>query len=298
VFAALANEVPDTVSRSILLLDAYEAAITALVSREFARARYGDILRRMKGSIEAGKDFDKLVLLFAELHQPLGEIALVEINGQLALDNIEISRIASKSRKTRLSRIEEVARLFQGAATANVEYFDAIFVREVAEKANKPMEIAAAALLDKEPGYRTAQFNLKLPESGKMGYAEEGLPSSLAKLAGALSSFFASSTLVAKFYSIGVRLDQNGNTVGVEREKALISTLSQAEEKARKNGALALKYTGEIPPSAQIEYQIAMVLRERPGYSEKLEALEHFWRSSVWSQVAVYLARLESGEGR
>jgi uncharacterized protein len=293
VFEALGRVSPSNVNQVVMMLDAYEAAISALVSREFARAQYGTILRRMKNSLEKGKEFKTLVGLFAELYQPLSELALMEVNGELAMDNLEMLLADSGSRKTRLARIEEVAQLFQGAAIANIEYFDSIFVREVAEKAQKPREAVSAALLDKEPNYRTAQFNLKLPESGKMEHATIGLPSSLARLAGALSSYFASSTLVAKFYSIGVRLDENGRTVGVEREKALIATLALAEEKARKNAALAEKHAGAIPPSAQIAYQIAMVLRERPSYPDKLEALEHFWRSSVWSQVAVYLARLE-----
>lgn len=294
VFEALGRVSPSNINQSVLMLDAYEAAISALVNREFARAQYGAILRRMKESLEKGKEFQSLVALFAELYQPLSELALMEVNGELAMDNLEMLLADKGSRATKLARIEEVARLFQGAATANIEYFDSIFVREVAEKANRPREAVSAALLDKEPNYRTAQFNLKLPESGKMEYATIGLPSSLARLAGALSSYFASSTLVAKFYSIGVRLDENGKTVGVEREKALIATLALAEEKARKNAALAEKHAGAIPPSAQIAYQIAMVLRERPSYPDKLEALEHFWRSSVWSQVAVYLARLEN----
>ncbi len=293
VFEALGRVSPANVNQSVLMLDAYEAAITALVSREFARAQYGSILRKMKETMEKGKEFKALVSLFAELYRPLSELVLMEVNGELAMDNLEILLADKESNKTSLARIEEVAKLFQGAAIANIEYFDAIFVKEVAQKAQKPREAVAAALLDKEPSYRIAQFNLKLPESGQMEHATIGLPSSLARLAGALSSYFASSTLVAKFYSIGVRFDANGNTVGVERERALIATLALAEEKARKNAAMALRYAGAIPPSAQIAYQIAMVLRERPNYSDKLDALEHFWRSSVWSQVAVYLAQLE-----
>jgi len=293
VFEQLALTNPDSVNRTVLLLDAYEAAITAVVSREFAKAQYGDLLVRMKDALEKGKDIKELVGLFAEMYRPLSEIAALEVNAGLALDNLALFGGAGGGGGTRLRRIEEVARLFQGAASANVEYFDAIFVREVADKSGKSMEKVATVLMEKEPGYRTAQFNLKLPDSGKMGWAESGLPLSMARLAGALSSFFASSSLVAKFYSIGVKLDAGGNLAGVEREKALVATLALAEEKARENAALALKHAGAVPESAKVSYQIAMVLRDRTGYQDKLDALEHFWRSSVWSQVAVYLARLE-----
>ncbi len=293
VFEELSRTNADSLNRAVLLLDAYEAAISAVVSREFAKAQYGDLLMRMKGALEEGKDVKELVGLFAEMYKPLSEIAALEVNAGLALDNLALLGEAVGGGGTRLKRIEEVARLFQGAASANVEYFDAIFVREVADKSGKSMEKVATVLMEKEPGYRTAQFNLKLPDSGKMGWAESGLPLSLARLAGALSSFFASSSLVAKFYSIGVKLDSGGNLAGVEREKALVATLTLAEEKARENAALALKHAGAVPESAKVAYQIAMVLRDRTSYQDKLDALEQFWRSSVWSQVAVYLARLE-----
>ena len=293
VFAALAEAAPDNVSRTIAMLDSYEAAISALVGRQFANAEYRDILLKIKESVETGDDTSKLVKHFAKLHEPFSEIALAEVNAQMALDNLALAEIQSGGKPTKLKKIDAVARLYQGAASANIEYFNAIFVNLVAEAANKPPEAVIALLLDKEPSYRTAQFNLKMPQSGKMEYARSGLPASLAKLAGALSSYFASSTLVAKFYSIGVKMDEDGDWKGVEREKAFIASLALAEEKARENAALARKYAGTVPESAKIAYQIGMVLRDRTDYEDKLDALEHFWRSSVWSQVAVYLARLE-----
>jgi hypothetical protein len=296
LFGRLSQSPPDNVSRTIAILDSYEAAISAVVSREVARAQYGDIIKQIKEAMEKGADPKEIASHFSQLHRPLAEVALMEVNADLAFDNLKFMEIQSGSRAARLSRVDEVAHLFQGAASANIEYFNAIFVAEVAARSGQPEDQVSAVLLDKEPNYRAAQFNLKLPESGKMGYAQTGQPASLAKLAGALSSFFASSTLVAKFYSIGVRLDDTGATVGVEREKALIASLSLAEEKARESAAVALKHAGEIPESARVTYQIAMVLRERPSYEDKLMALEQFWRSSVWSQVAVFLARLEKEE--
>lgn len=293
VFTSLAAVAPQNVSQVTAMLDAYEAAITSLVSREFARMQYVQIQLQLRQAIKKGGETKQLLSLLASLYRPLSELALVEVNAQMALDNLELMKLQQGSKKTKLARIDDIARLFQGAASANIEYFNSIFVREVAEQVGKPEEMVSAVLLEKEPNYRTAQFNLKLPDSGKMEYAKEGIPSELAKLAGALSSFFASSTLVAKFYSIGIKFDKAGNFVGVEREKALISTLALAEEKARENAALAQRHAGEIPQSARVAYQVGMVLRDRTSYMDKLDALEHFWRSSVWSQVAVHLAQVE-----
>ena len=295
-FAALAQVAPAGINATISLLDAYVAAISSVVSREFARAQYADILRKMKAELSAHQDFKAVLGLFAQLHTPLSEIALVEVNTQKALDSLELLRVQDDGKGTGLKRFEEVALLFQGAASANLEYFDSIFVREVAERTKEPMEKVSALLLDKEANYRVAQFNLKLPQSGKMGYAETGQAASMAKLAGALSSYVASSALVARFYSIGVKLDAHGNTVGVEREIALATSLRLAEQKARENAAMAMAHTGDIPASARISYQIALVLLEGESHQDKLDALEYFWRSSLWSQVAVYLTRLEPEE--
>ncbi|MBM4352882.1 MAG: hypothetical protein FJ109_03655, partial [Deltaproteobacteria bacterium] len=69
VFEQLSSTTPDSVNRTVLLLDAYEAAITAVVSREFAKAQYGDLLLRMKDTLEKGKDIKELVELFAEMYR-------------------------------------------------------------------------------------------------------------------------------------------------------------------------------------------------------------------------------------
>jgi len=292
-FGELAQLIPETTGQTIALLDAYEAAISAVVNRDFAAVQYRALLARMKGAIENGKGVEELAALFAELHRPLSELTLAEVNSQMALDNLALAAWGDAGTpREGPRRLDEVAKLFQGAASANVEYFDSIFVREVSQRTSRSMQEVSAMLLDKEPNYRTAQFNLKLPASGKMGYASTGTASSLAQLAGALSSFFASSSLMARFFSIGVKFDESGETRGVEREAALDESISLAEVKARENAALALKHTGSIPETARIAYQIGLVLLEQGDYQDKLEALEHFWRSSVWSQVAVYLERV------
>lgn len=294
VFEKLAQVLPSSIGQVIALLDAYEAAISAVVNRQFASIQYSALLARMKDALKAGKGVDELVGLFAELHRPLSELTLAEVNSQIALDNIALVGWERGKKGEVLARVDEVTRLFQGAASANIEYFDTIFVREVSQRGNKSIEEVSALLFDKEPNYRRAQFNLKLPASGRMGYASSGTAASMAQLAGALSSFFASSALMARFFSIGVKFDEGGKMKGVERETALEESLMLAEVKARENAALALKHTGAIPETARIAYQIGLVLAESGQHDDRFNALEQFWRSSVWSQVAVYLQRAEN----
>lgn len=292
-FQALSDAPPEFVNATIAALDAYEAAIAGYVALGFAKSSLQDILARMQDAMARKAKPEEMAALFNEVYGPLGELVMVQVDSMLAIDSAELMKTQRSGRGTKLGRLPEVAKLYQGAASANVEYFDAIFVKELATQSGKSSDLVSRVLMQQETNYRNAILHLKVPEAEAIDLVAAGQPTDLAKLAGALSSFFASSTLVAKFYSIGAMMDANGKFVGVEREKALIATLQLAEEKARENAAVALAVVGVIPESAKVCYQIGLVLRDRSTYEEKLQALEQFWRSSAWSQVAVYLARLE-----
>jgi len=105
----------------------------------------------------------------------------------------------------------------------------------------------------------------------------------MARLSGALSSFFASSTLMASRYSLRRSTDEGGT------DKALDAALVSAEDKARENAARALTTMGFIPQGALVAYQIALVQQRSQERKERWKALESYWRSSMWSQVAMVL---------
>jgi hypothetical protein len=81
-----------------------------------------------------------------------------------------------------------------------------------------------------------------------------------------------------------------GWPTSVQYEKAFINMLSSAQKKALENARAAKVATGSIPVQARVAYQNAKVLREG-DLGDKLDALEAFWESSVYSQTAVMLAR-------
>jgi len=267
-FKALNDLPPQYIAATISSLDAYEAAIAAYVALQYARTLFQSVVARMQEALARNAKADEISSLFSELYTPLAELVLVQVDSQIAIDNAELMKVQQAGKGTKLVRLEDVAKLFQGAASANVEYFDAIFVKELAAQTGKSADLVSRAMLEKEPNYRSAQLHLRLPENEAIEHVSAGVPANLAKLAGALSSYFASSTLVSKFYSIGAKVDSTGRLVGVEREKALIATLQLAEEKARENAAVAMAVVGAIPESAKVCYQIALVLRERSSYEE------------------------------
>ena len=54
MFSWLAQANPDTVNKTISVLDSYEAAISAVVSHEFAKAAYAELMGQVKSAVEAG----------------------------------------------------------------------------------------------------------------------------------------------------------------------------------------------------------------------------------------------------
>ena len=148
-----------------------------------------------------------------------------------------------------------------------------------------------------EPDYLTAYVSSNvtnmsgMPESLKSEWGEDSLAWGLFGLAAEELGYFKASTLISKWYSLGVQNDPyTGRPTAVEHEKAFMNMLTTAERKARENARAAKVAAGSIPVQARIAYQNARVLREG-DLADKLQALEMFWAASSYSQTAVMLAR-------
>jgi hypothetical protein len=110
-------------------------------------------------------------------------------------------------------------------------------------------------------------------------------------LAGSLSTYVDASFLIAKYLSLEAITGADGEIQTLRREHILPRMLELAEIKARTHAARALSLTGEIPVAAQISYQVGVSWKNAPSAAARLQALQHFWRASVLSQMAVLLKR-------
>ena len=183
------------------------------------------------------------------------------------------------------------------AAAANLAYFDSLIVTEVAKVIGLPFDQAKIRFAGFEPDYLVGMMagtvaNLNgLPQVLKSEWGDDSISWGLFSLAASELSFFRTSMLISKWYSLGVQNDPvTGRPTSVEHEKAFMNMLTFAEKRARENARAAKVATGEIPVQARLRYQQAKVLREG-DLGDKLAALEYFWASSVYSQTAVMLAR-------
>ena len=118
--------------------------------------------------------------------------------------------------------------------------------------------------------------------------AGPGVPSALAALGGALNSYVLSSGLVAKYYSLGVQIDKDGNTTGVSNERNMINMLDFADKRAKESIGLAVSLNTD-PVQSVLYYDQAKIEREG-DISAKFSALTDFWRAAMQAQAMAMLS--------
>ena len=186
-----------------------------------------------------------------------------------------------------LVSIEEVLR---SAAHANLTYFELSALQARARARKVSLDQMRHDFRDAL--YRSASGALSALRhhiEGRLG--GEGLvePLQLARLATSAHRYLSAAVLIAKYYSLRFRTDEAGTPTGLRREKAFSSMLSGAERMAREHAAHAVAVIGDVPMSSRVAYEMGRTLRDRTSYAFKLSALQHFWRSSLFSQLAVQL---------
>jgi uncharacterized protein len=197
-----------------------------------------------------------------------------------------------------LPNVRRQATSFASASGANLRYFESLVVADLAAQHQIPDSLAQMLLMRQNSDYliasnawQMAELRAGLPQMLRDEWGDNSLPWSLGSLAGSILSYFKTSLLISKEYSLGVEYDYyTGQPTGVKFEKAFKEMLLNAELKARQNAHAAKIAAGSIPVEAKLSYQLASLLREG-STTDKLRALELYWESSLFSQTAVMLAR-------
>jgi uncharacterized protein len=97
-----------------------------------------------------------------------------------------------------------------------------------------------------------------------------------------------SSGLVAKYYSIGVQVDKDGNITGVQNDRGLINMLDFAERRAQAYIGLAAA-VGAEPVHPVIYYEDGKARREG-DFMSKFSALTDYWSAVMTAQAAATLS--------
>jgi hypothetical protein len=301
-FRQIAGLKPDTMGGHLQMLSAFQTAISGwgfhTFSGEFLAGATRQTLDQL-GSLPPAALADRAVgdqIVLATAPTTLA-IARAVASAAMSLEALDIEGTKSISYMCSLPNVRRLSTSFQSAAGANLAYFDSLIVADVAKALNLPFDQAKIRFAGFEPDYLVGMMagtvaNLNgLPQTLKTEWGESSISWALFSLAASELSFFRTSTLISKWYSLGVENDQvTGKPKTVAHDKAFMNMLAFAEKRARENARAARVATGEIPVQARLRYQQAKVLREG-DLADKLAALESFWASSVYSQTAVMLAR-------
>jgi len=294
-FRALASRLrrrhPRTVSETIQSIDALEAAIASAVHIARSATEYRQALGKARGILTAAAPGggDRVAASVAELHAPVLSLIVADANLQIAVDTLSFELPDRHTVEVTEQQREQLADLFTRAAQANLHYFDTTYLDQQARERGISRDMAIAQFAASDNLYFTARAHLKLTESDTFGAGTE--TQKLARLAGGLASFFGSASVIARYESFQITRDAAGEPASIGRERVFWRMLALAERKAREHAARSKAELGHVPAPALIAYQIGRVYQERPSLADKLQALEQFWRASMWCQLSTHLAQ-------
>lgn len=293
--ARLVGAEPKGVDSMLALLDALETAVAAFKRVAQGVALYQEITTKAQAMLARPGAMApaEVANLAAEILKPVRFFAIADIALQVAADGIDLSLVLKGGGKVDEAQQEHLTELFTRAAQANLHYFDHVFLEQLSRRGGATLEQTRLRFAQADEAYFAARAHLMLPQTqlAKVFGPDTELTAA-AQLAGALSSFLRSSDVIARYDTFEIEKDpQTGALKRIGRDKLFWRALALAERKAREHAAIARKRTGRVPAMALLSYQTALVYQERPEIEDRLVALEHFWRASVWSQLAANIAR-------
>jgi hypothetical protein len=300
VFTKIGAIKPPTMGGHLQMMAAFRAALRGWSFRVFAggsltatKAYIQSLAGTPPAQLASDPQVDKLAGMVAPtilyVKKTVAEMTL-------ATEQLEFEAATDINYMCSIPNVRRLATSFSSAGGAGLNYFDTLLVQPFAESAKISEDEAKQRIAIIEPDYLVALMASRLANQDGVikemrdKWGEQSLAWGLLSLAGSELAYFHSAELIAKYYSLEIKKDAQGEISGVEHEKAFANMLESAERNARANARAAKIATGNIPVQAKLAYELASV--ERDGtVSEKLDALAQYWASSSFSQTAVMLAR-------
>ncbi len=292
IFKKIGEMKPTTLGGHLLMLAAFESALRGWGFKAYAVKQISstkDYLRGLQGTSKGDLGSSSVAEnVVSKVAPTVALIGRTIAETSLALQELDFEAEQSVNYMCSIPNVTRMSTSFQSASAAGLNYFDSL--------AGVSDEYTRRRVEMNEPDYLVASMNSKLnttdgmPTDLKNQWGEKSLAWGLMSLAGSELAYHDSAQLIAKYYSLRVRSDRNGKVESVEHDKAFVNMLASAERTARASARAARIATGAIPVQAKLAYQLAAV--ERDGdIGERVDALNHFWASSAYSQTAVMLAR-------
>jgi predicted S18 family serine protease len=176
--------------------------------------------------------------------------------------------------------IGKAAQAYGSAAGAVLAYLESLTIEDAAREAGVDKATAQNRLAQNDMDYLMAFRAVRIAE-GIEGKKHE---TNLLRLAAGSLAFLKGASLINKYYSLGGQQDQQG-TLTLTNRKALSSQLDLARQLAREAAAKCKQAVGFVPVAARLAYQNGVAQREGDD-EDKLSALEAYWESAFWSELA------------
>jgi hypothetical protein len=186
-----------------------------------------------------------------------------------------------------LEEIFNIAETMRRAAEANMAFFENTTVEELAAYTGRHPDMIRQFFGTKEANYRLATavaLGIQALNNRELG---QGPEAAMLILGYSQSSYGLSSSLIAKYYSLGSQFDDDLKTVSFRREEALEDMLELADQRLK---ALLNQLGEDAPVAAIINYQQAQHFRDGTA-EQQLQALGYYWRATMMAQVGSYMVQ-------
>ncbi len=277
VIDLLGTEQPRTASDYIALFDAYMSIGQAQGLVLIANNRLNTLAQQVDAMTEED--------LLGELAQVSAYYVLARDAVQLARDSVDIGFGYGQTPVSDPERVTAMEELLRHASDANVRYFEATIVDEYAKQFGVHPDRMKEMFMNFDYSYLFTLASDYGTKALAAQLTEEAQQAALV-LGNSISNYGQSASLVAKYYSLGAQLDENGNVTQIERERALADMLDLADQRARE--AIALN-GDDVPVMAVLYYETARMQRQGTP-ADQMDALESYWTATTLAQVQAYLA--------
>lgn len=269
VLQRLEAETPDTASDSIAIMDAFSNLSVAQGLIFQAQTAIETLL--------ATPDYtedDALTAIFAANYNYVN----AELFLQLAEDNVNLGLGFGNSPAPNAEVLTAISETLRRGAEANITYFEELIVNPFAQEYGIHPDIAKYYFQQSDNAYLTAVAAVYGAPVLAGNVLKPEVQASV-NLGAALTSYSQSASLIAKYYSLGAQVDENGYIVGYDRQTSLADMLDLADQRARTSlSAVA----DEDPVSAIYYYDNARLYRTGTA-DDQLIALNYYWQSAILS---------------
>lgn len=261
-------------------LRAYQAAVLAEAYTATADGAVETVDTLLEKQKKGPLTQEELQGMQERMFTAIGNYSIAKTMLEVAGDQKDFGGEEGQAAPIALETIGNFAAAYGSAAGAVLQYLESLTLEDAAREAGVDKATAQQRFAANDDDYLVAMRAVRLAE-GISGTKNEN---NLLRLAAGSTAFLRGASLVNKYYSLGGVKDEQG-TLTLTNRKALSAQLDLGRQLAREAAAKAKKASGFVPIAARIAYQLGVAKREGDD-EEKLAALESFWESAFWSELA------------